>query len=251
MAARLRPGREGTVAGADGEVVSGVRVDMQFCGDAGSFQGEVHQHAVLGWADQIASAMNEKDWGSAFGDIQPWGELILVFILEVTGIRHDDERACDTLTVDQSEIVSNAIFRWQGCDMASGSRKIKLDETLVAFQSRDTHRLCGSAGASPSRNAEPEIASRFVVQKLIAGFVIALCLTTVEDSASFAQDAAKPMTATEPASGLAFREGGRRILIGKEGGIFFVAAQQTVRKCFRCLAGDDDQTGRWPDRSIQ
>ncbi len=74
-----------------------------------------------------------------------------------------------------------------------------------------------------------EIASQFVVQKLIAGFVIALGLMAFDDFALFAQEAAKPGAAIEPASGLAFREGGRRILIGKEGGIFFVAAQQAVR----------------------
>ena len=78
---------------------------------------------------------------------------------------------------------------------------------------------------TPSRKAQPKIASRFAVQKLVAGFVIALGLLTIEDFALFAQDAAKP----DPASGLAFREGGRRILIGKEGGIFFVAAQQAAR----------------------
>ncbi len=74
-----------------------------------------------------------------------------------------------------------------------------------------------------------EIASQFVVRKLIAGFVIALGLMAFDDFALFAQEAAKPGAAIEPASGLAFREGGRRILIGKEGGIFFVAAQQAVR----------------------
>ena len=38
---------------------------------------------MLGWADQIASAVNEKDWQGSFGDTQSGGELILVFILEV------------------------------------------------------------------------------------------------------------------------------------------------------------------------
>ena len=66
-------------------------------------------------------------------------------------------------------------------------------------------------------------------RRLVAGFVVALVWMIADGSALFAQEAAKPGTATEPASGLAYREGGRQILIGKEGGIFFVAAQQAVR----------------------
>ena len=141
----------------------------------------------------------------------------------------NDERTCDALTATQREMISNPPSQCLGRDTTNGSDKIQLSENFVELQSKCSHRLCGAAGASPSRKTQPKIASRFVVQKRIAGFVIALCLTTATNSVSFAQAAAKAVTATDPASGLAFREGGRRILIGKEGGIFFVAAQQVVR----------------------
>ena len=141
----------------------------------------------------------------------------------------NDERTCDALTATQRELISNPPSQCLGRDTTNGNDKIKLSENFVELQSKCSHRLCSAAGASPSRKTQPKIASRFVVQKRIAGIVIALCLTTATNSVSFAQEAAKPVTATEPASGLAFREGGRRILIGKEGGIFFVAAQQVVR----------------------
>ncbi len=141
----------------------------------------------------------------------------------------NDERTCDTLTATQREMISNPPSQCLGRDTTNGNDKIQLSENFVELQSKCSHRLCSAAGASPSRKTQPKIASRFVIQKRIAGIVIALCLTTATNSVSFAQEAAKPVTATEPASGLAFREGGRRILIGKEGGIFFVAAQQVVR----------------------
>ncbi|MEI8017460.1 MAG: hypothetical protein WCH39_04625, partial [Schlesneria sp.] len=47
---------------------------------------------------------------------------------------------------------------------------------------------------TPSWNTRPKIVSQFVVQKLIAGFVIALGLTTFEHFALLAQETARAAT---------------------------------------------------------
>jgi hypothetical protein len=73
------------------------------------------------------------------------------------------------------------------------------------------------------------IANGTSLLRFFAAFLLAMAAEDGVDSSMFAQEATKPVTATEPASGLPFRQGGRQILIGKEGGIFFVAAQQAVR----------------------
>ena len=110
---------------------------------------------------------------------------------------------------------------------------------------RGTGSLCatvGDFGVTVSRLLSTNAASKIIgkraglpvesmagLRRFFTGFVVVLTALGLVDSGLSAQEAAKTVTVTEPASGLPFRQGGRQILIGKEGGIFFVAAQQSVR----------------------
>ena len=71
VGARLRPGGARMVAGADAEVVGGARVDVQLRRDAGALQGQVHEHAVLGGADDVVPAVRQEDRRRPLRDVQP------------------------------------------------------------------------------------------------------------------------------------------------------------------------------------
>ena len=79
------------VAGTDAEIVGGRRIDVQLRRDAGSLQGQVGDHAVLGAADDIVAAVHEEDRRRSRRDVQPRRELILVLGLEIARIAEDGE----------------------------------------------------------------------------------------------------------------------------------------------------------------
>src|SRR4030095_6737270 len=62
LLARLRPGGVWMVIGADAEIVSCPGVDVQLRRNTGSFEREVHEHAVLGRANDVIAAMHQENW---------------------------------------------------------------------------------------------------------------------------------------------------------------------------------------------
>ncbi len=60
------------------EVVAGVGVHMQFSRDACFLQGEVHNDAVIGVADNVGPAMHQINRGRSLRDAQAGSEFVFV-----------------------------------------------------------------------------------------------------------------------------------------------------------------------------
>src|SRR5207248_7801353 len=86
LSAGVGPGGTGMVVFADAEVVGAPGVYMHLCRRTRPLQGEIHQHAVLGWADNVFAAMREEDRRSAARNAKAGSEFILILGLQVTGI---------------------------------------------------------------------------------------------------------------------------------------------------------------------
>ena len=65
------------VARADSKTMSRRGVHRQLGRDARAFHGEVHQRAVFRRTDDVVSAVNEKDWGCSFRNLQTESKFIL------------------------------------------------------------------------------------------------------------------------------------------------------------------------------
>ena len=106
--AGIGPGRAGAVGAADAEVVSGFGIDVEFGGDAGATEREVHKHAVLGRTDQIGATVNEED-GRGFGmDDNAGGEFVFIFGFEVTRIDQDRKVRPATDVIDVVDVLIGA-----------------------------------------------------------------------------------------------------------------------------------------------
>src|SRR5688572_2922667 len=79
------------LAFANAEVVGGGGVDVQFGGNAGSLEGQVHDDASLGRADDVVAAVHEENRWSAGRDAEARCELVGVFGLEIARIDGNGE----------------------------------------------------------------------------------------------------------------------------------------------------------------
>src|SRR5262245_27887627 len=91
VGARFCPSGVRAIVSTNAEIMSGVCIDVQFRRHTGALESEVHQRAVLWRADDILSAMHEKDRRGIGRDAQRRGQLVLVLGFQVTGINRDGE----------------------------------------------------------------------------------------------------------------------------------------------------------------
>ena len=88
------------VAWADAEVVGGRGINVQLRRDAGTLQGQVHDHAVIGGTDDVVPAVRQKDRGRPGRDAQPGSEFVLVLGLQVARVGQNGEVRPATGLVD-------------------------------------------------------------------------------------------------------------------------------------------------------
>src|ERR1041385_575169 len=79
------------LTGANPEIMSSGGVDVQFGGDAGLLQGEVHQDTVFRATDKVVPTMSEEDWGSLGRNAEAGGQFVLVLRLEIAWIGENGE----------------------------------------------------------------------------------------------------------------------------------------------------------------
>ena len=88
---RLRPSGARLVAAADTEVVGSPRINVQLRRDAGALQGLVHDDAMIRVANDIVTAVRQKNRGRPSRDAQARSKLVLVLGLQVARIGQDGE----------------------------------------------------------------------------------------------------------------------------------------------------------------
>src|SRR6516165_7555992 len=88
------------VALANAKIVGRGGVDVQLGRDAGFSQCQVGDHAMFGRADDIGPAVDEKDRRRLFWNAQAASELVLVFVLQISGIYRNSEVGAATELID-------------------------------------------------------------------------------------------------------------------------------------------------------
>src|SRR5262249_32631821 len=112
--AGVGPGGAGAVAAADAEGVSGFGIDVEFSGDAGSAEGQITQHAVVGRTYEVGAAVRQEHRRGSGGDHQSGGEFIFIFWFEVARINEDRKIRPATDVVDIVDVRIAALLETRG-----------------------------------------------------------------------------------------------------------------------------------------
>ena len=123
VGAWLGPGGAGAIAAADAEVVRRTGIDVQPRGHAGALQRQIHEQTMLGVADDVRTAMHEKNGWRLGWNTQAGGELVLVFCLQISRVRQNGEvgSAADLVNV-VLRLLSSFVEAGRGCDGEMSAR---------------------------------------------------------------------------------------------------------------------------------
>ena len=89
--AAIRPRRAGVIDLAHREIVSGSIINVQLRGNAGFLQGQIHEHAAFGRADDVRTTMHEKNWRCFNWDSHTRRKFVFVLELQVARVSRNGE----------------------------------------------------------------------------------------------------------------------------------------------------------------
>src|SRR2546423_11576673 len=94
------PGGMGPVAFAHAKAVRRGSIDVQFRRNAGPLERQIHEDAMLGWADDIVATVDQKNGGRVLRDAEAGRQLVLVLGFQISRIHGDGEIGTTTYFVN-------------------------------------------------------------------------------------------------------------------------------------------------------